>query len=64
MTKATFKKVNKSIEGMGFELVKGRGYFWFAALPNTPIEIDAPPSVPVMHLKELTLEQWVEAANN
>ena len=53
MTAPTIAKINAAIAKHGIEIVKGNGYFWFFG------EIDIP-SVYTCHLRDLTLEQWVQ----
>lgn len=62
MTRATNKNVNEAIADLNIELVKGEGYFYFAALEGAPIETNIPESVYVTRIRDLTLEEWVEAA--
>jgi hypothetical protein len=56
MTKA---KLNAQIAHRGIELVKGRGYFYFAILPGFPDDTHTPASVYVKHFDHLTFDQWV-----
>ncbi len=60
MTAPTFNTINASIARHGVELVKGGGYFYFAALDGAPAGIeDAIPSVYSIHLRAMSLEQWI-----
>lgn len=60
MTAATLNKINAEIAKHGVELVKGEGYFWFAALEGAPMGVeDRVPSVWTCHLRSMSLEQWV-----
>jgi hypothetical protein len=57
----TYKLVNAAIKaqvGAGIELVRGKGYHYFAG-DNADAFDD---SVYVFHLHQLTLEQWVAEA--
>lgn len=61
MTAPTFNKINAAIARNGVELVKGEGYFYFAALDGAPGGIEeAIPSVYSMQIRCMTLEQWIE----
>lgn len=62
MTRATTKNVNEAIADQGLELIKGEGYFCFSILPGFPDEIKVPESVYVTRIRDLSLEEWVEAA--
>ena len=62
MTRATVGKVNEAIAAQNIELVKGDGYFYFAALDGAPAETPIPESVYVTRVRDLTLEQWVAEA--
>lgn len=57
MTAPTIQKINQQIADHGVEVVKGNGYFYFAAISDDAIEI---PSVYTMRLRDLSLEEWVE----
>lgn len=62
MTKVTLKKLNAylQVRAPRLELVKGKGYFYFA---DRNIEMDAfdlPDSVYVYALNHLSLERWYE----
>ena len=61
----TLKKINKLIAPRGYELVRGKGYFYF--VPLDPYNSSTPSFFEegVYHnglilLNDLTLEQWVE----
>ena len=61
----TLKKVNKVIAPRGYELVRGKGYFYFT--PLDPYNSSTPSFFEegVYHnglilLNDLTLDQWVE----
>lgn len=54
--------VNKAIAHLRIELVRGDGYFYFAALDGAPMETNIPPSVYTMRLNDLTLDEWINAA--
>lgn len=56
MTAATIKKINAAIVRNDVELVKGNGYFYFAALSDNAPDI---PSVYSMTLRCMSLEDWV-----
>jgi hypothetical protein len=58
----TLKTVNKALAerlGPGIELIRGRGYFYFAGWRT---EGWANTSVMVAHLRQLTVEQWIREA--
>lgn len=57
MTAPTIQKINQQIAEHGVEIVKGNGYFYFAAIRDDAPEI---PSVYTMRLRDLSLEEWVE----
>jgi hypothetical protein len=57
MTVPTIQKINQKIAEHGVEIVKGNGYFYFAAISDDAPEI---PSVYTMRLRDLSLEEWVE----
>ena len=60
MTTPTIAKINAAIAKHGIEIVKGNGYFWFfGEVESHPGSIDIP-SVYTCHLRDLTLEQWVQ----
>jgi len=59
MTAATINKINAAIAAHGVEVVKGNGYFWFAATRDDAREGDIP-SVYSMTLRCMTLEEWVD----
>ena len=58
MNRTTIKQVNAAIKALGFELLRGEGYYYFAPLT------DSAPSLPeqsvggVRWLYELSVEQW------
>jgi hypothetical protein len=56
MTTATINKINAAIANHDVELVKGNGYFYFAACDDDAPEI---PSVYSMTLHCMSLEDWV-----
>ena len=61
MTVATINKINAEIAKHGVEVVKGKGYFYFADLPNSPeYKADLIRSVYSMQLRGMSLEDWVE----
>lgn len=57
MTAPTIQKINQQIAEHDVEIVKGNGYFYFAAIIDDAPEI---PSVYTMRLRDLSLEEWVE----
>ena len=59
MTTPTIAKINAAIAKHGIEIVKGNGYFWFDDLFARETYKDVP-SVYTCHLRDLTLEQWVQ----
>jgi hypothetical protein len=60
MTAATINKINAAIAKHGLEVVKGNGYFWFAALSDdvSPYSVGVP-SVYSMTLRCMSLEDWI-----
>ena len=54
----TLKTINKAIATYGVELVKGNGYFYFADTTSENVA-DSIPSVYSMHLRGMSLDQWV-----
>ena len=56
----TIATLNAKIAGRGIELVKGRGYFYFAILPGFPDETPLPESVMVPHFNRMTADQWLD----
>lgn len=54
----TLKSVNKEIKSMGYELVKGRGYFYFMPLGDHDMLNDE--SVYIYRIDGYTMEQWVQ----
>ena len=58
MLRVTIKKVNEQIKQHGYELVKGRGYFYFAALPDSNAGMLYSDSVHCYHLNDYTVEEW------
>ena len=60
MAAATINKINAAIESRGIELVKGEGYFYFAALTDEAQAVsDRVPSVFSNILRFMSLEDWV-----
>lgn len=59
MTAPTIAKINAAIAKHGIEIVKGNGYFWFDDVSERETYTDIP-SVMTCHLRDLTLEQWVQ----
>ncbi len=55
----TVDKINRVIKHLNLEIVRGRGYSYFLEL-NTGNQVGE--SVPVCYLNALTLDQWVEEA--
>ena len=58
MTLATINNINKSIAKHGVEVVRGKGYFYFADIGDKYVA-DTIPSVYSFHLRCMTLEKWV-----
>lgn len=58
-TAATVNKINAAIAKHGVEVVKGGGYFYFAAIREDAREDDIP-SVFSMTLRCMTLQQWID----
>ena len=56
----TIAKLNEKIASRGIELVKGRGYFYFAILPDFPDDTPRPESVMVPHFSSMTADQWLD----
>jgi hypothetical protein len=58
MARVTINRVNERIAAYGYEIVKGKGYFYFAPLnfPENPMLDDS--SVLVYHLNSLDLDRW------
>lgn len=60
MARVTINKVNEAIRRLpgaeDAELVKGRDYFWFYGTEASGFYSQ---SVPVSHLNDLTVDQWV-----
>jgi hypothetical protein len=54
--------LNAKIADRGIELVKGRGYFYFAILPNFPDDTPIPDSVFVPRFTDMTFNQWLDCA--
>lgn len=59
MTGTTLKTINLHIADFGVELIKGKGYFYFADITDKPVA-DTIPSVYTCHLRSMTLMQWYE----
>lgn len=59
MTHATMKNINEAIAKHGLEVVKGKGYFYFADTSEAFVA-DRVPSVWSAQLRCLSLEGWVE----
>lgn len=65
MTTATLNKVNEALYEHDVELVKGKDYFYFADLDTSPHHrADSIPSVYSNVLRCMTLEEWVEYAED
>ena len=65
MTAATLNKVNEALAEHGVELVKGKDYFYFADLPGSlHYRAIGIPSVMSNVLRCMTLEEWVEYAED
>ena len=65
MTAATLNKVNEALAEHGVELVKAKDYFHFADLPGSPHHrADSIPSVMSTALRCMTLEEWVDYAED
>ncbi|MCA0944514.1 hypothetical protein LCM08_06295 [Salipiger pacificus] len=61
MTAATVNKINAGIRHHDVEVVKGDGYFYFAALTDeAQTSADAIPSVYSCHLRCMSLEDWID----
>lgn len=58
MTAATLNKINAAIAHHDVELVKGAGYFYFAALTDEA-PADRVPSVFSLELRCMSLEDWI-----
>lgn len=63
MTAATLNKVNEALAEHGVELVKGKDYFYFADTTCAACA-DSIPSVMSNVLRCMTLEEWVEYAED
>lgn len=60
MAAATINKINAAIAHRGIELVKGEGYFYFAALTDEgQLVADRVPSVISDILRCMSLEDWI-----
>ena len=57
------KNVNTHIAKFGVELVRGKGYFYFADITDEPVA-DEIPSVYTYHLRSMTFCQWYEHVKN
>ena len=55
----TLNKVNQAISTYGVELVKGKGYFYFADIGDSFVA-DNILSVYSMHINCMSLEQWIK----
>ena len=53
------KDVNTHIAKFGVELVRGKGYFYFADITDEPVA-DKIPSVYTFYLRSMTFRQWYE----
>jgi hypothetical protein len=53
------KDVNAHIAQFGVELVRGKGYFYFADITDEPVA-DKIPSVYTPYLRSMTFRQWYE----
>tara|TARA_R100001463_G_C3391043_1_gene206879 strand:- start:264 stop:512 length:249 start_codon:yes stop_codon:yes gene_type:complete len=68
MSHLTLKKINKAIASYGYELVRGKGYFYFVPLNDNYASLDLgeyngepqSESVYVYRLNHITLESWVD----
>ena len=61
MAKFSIKDLNKDIAQYGVELVKGRGYFYFASLDDPCInEIHNPSSIYVYAFNHMSEAKWRE----
>ena len=58
--RVTVKNINAAIATHGVEIVKGCGYFYFAALPGAPMDQPEIDSVYTMRLSDLTFAEWVD----
>ena len=58
----TIAKLNAKIAHRGIELVKGRGYFYFAILDGFPDDTELPKRVFVPHFNRMTIDQWMDYA--
>ena len=63
MTAPTIKKINDILASDGVEVVKGNGYFYFADTGEAYIAQHIP-SVFMMHLRGMSLEDWVAHARD
>jgi len=67
LKRTTINKINSALPD-GFEIVRGKGYFYFAG--DGAVEIDDDPagwpsdSIHVYHLNEFTVVKWVEFFND
>jgi len=59
--RVTVANVNAALRAAGIdaELLKGRGYFYFG---GPAVELCYTTSVPTMHLRSLSVEQWLDEA--
>ncbi len=56
----TLRQVNQAIASLGYELVRGRDYFYFWPLNNSVVLLKNS-NINVPRLSNLTIEQWVES---
>lgn len=56
------RKINSVIAHLGIKLVKGKDYFYFAALLGTPMNTYVPAPVYTPRLSDLSFGEWVVLA--
>lgn len=65
MTAATVNKINAALAKHGVEVVKGKGYFYFADLPEAPTyHAQHVASVFSTTLRCMSLEEWIAHAED
>jgi len=56
--RVTLNRVNEAIKSLGYELVRGDGYFYFWPLKKSNVDLLWCDSVATMHLSGWTVEEW------
>lgn len=60
----TMNNINAKAKELGYELVKGNGYFYFWPLPDNDKSILWDCSVYTCHLTSYSVEDWISILND